>query len=87
MKKFFLFLMLVIWPFRVGAVDLPQILTDVDASLYEQVFVLQDKEKFSTAINVESQIADKLLMGEVLYQVLATTTISQPGWKRASFRR
>lgn len=60
--------MLAIWPIQVLAADLPQILTDVDASLYEQVFVLQDKEKFSTAINIQNQIADKLLMGEVLYQ-------------------
>lgn len=47
---------------------MPQILTDVDASLYEQIFILQDKEKINTAINVQNQIADKLLMNEVLYQ-------------------
>lgn len=50
------------------AADLPVILTDVDASLYEQIFVLQDKERINTAIKVQDQIADKLLMNEVLYQ-------------------
>ena len=55
-------------PIRLWAADLPQILSDIDASLYEQVFMLQDKEKFNTAINIQNQIADDLLMNEVLYQ-------------------
>ncbi len=55
-------------PLNVWAVDLPQILTDVDATLYQQVFLLQDKEKINSAINVQNQIADGLLMNEVLYQ-------------------
>ena len=55
-------------PLRLWAADLPQILSDIDASLYEQVFMLQDKEKFNTAINIQNQIADDLLMNEVLYQ-------------------
>jgi len=68
MKKFFLIFVGMLLPLRLMAVGLPQILTDVDASLYEQIFILQDKEKINTAINVQNQIADKLLMNEVLYQ-------------------
>ena len=55
-------------PINLLAADFPQILSDMDASLYAQIFELQDKERINTAIKVENQIADKLLMGEVLYQ-------------------
>ncbi len=58
---------------------MPQILTDVDASLYQQVFDLQDKEKINTAINVQSQIADNLLMNEVLYQRYISDTYRTRG--------
>ena len=58
---------------------MPQILTDVDASLYAQVFALQDKEKINTAINVQSQIADPLLMNEVLYQRYISDTYHTRG--------
>ena len=68
MKKVFAIFFGLVFPLNILAADLPQILSDVDASLYEQVFVLQDKEKINTAINVQSQIADPLLMNEVLYQ-------------------
>ncbi|MEE1111148.1 MAG: lytic transglycosylase domain-containing protein [Alphaproteobacteria bacterium] len=68
MKKIFTFLTAVFMPFAAVALDLPNVLSDVDASLYKQIFELQDKEKINTAINVENQIADRLLMNEVLYQ-------------------
>lgn len=68
MKKFFLSFIGLILPLNLLAAGLPQILTDVDASLYEQIFMLQDKEKINTAIKVQDQVADKMLMGEVLYQ-------------------
>ena len=58
---------------------MPQILTDVDASLYQQVFDLQDKEKINTAINVQSQIADNLLINEVLYQRYISDTYRTRG--------
>ena len=79
MKKFFTILIGLIFPLNLLAADLPQILTDVDASLYEQVFVLQDKEKINTAINVQSQIADDLLMNEVLYQRYISDTYRTRG--------
>ena len=59
--------------------DLPQVLTDIDAGLYQQVFLLQDKEKINTAINVQNQIADKLLMNEVLYQRYISDTYRTRG--------
>lgn len=68
MKKIISLFIGLFLPLTAMAVDTPQILTDVDASLYEQIFMLQDKEKIDTAIKVENQIADKLLMNEVLYQ-------------------
>lgn len=79
MKKFFTILIGVILPLNIWAADLPQILTDVDASLYQQVFDLQDKEKINTAINVQSQIADNLLMNEVLYQRYISDTYRTRG--------
>ena len=68
MKKIFTIFVGLILPLGLQAADLPQVLTDVDASLYEQIFVLQENEKIDTVIKVEKQIADKLLMNEVLYQ-------------------
>ena len=68
MKKIISLFIGLFLPLTVMAVDAPQILTNVDASLYEQIFMLQDKEKIDTAIKVENQIADGLLMNEVLYQ-------------------
>ena len=68
MKKFFTLFMVLVFPLNLLAAGLPAVLTDVDASLYEQIFVLQDKEKINTAIKVQDQIADKLLMNEILYQ-------------------
>lgn len=68
MKKILSIFIGLVLPLNLLAADLPQILSDVDASLYEQIFMLQDKEKINTAINVQNQVADKLLMNEVLYQ-------------------
>ena len=79
MKKFFTIFIGLIFPLNILAADLPQILTDVDASLYAQVFALQDKEKINTAINVQSQIADPLLMSEVLYQRYISDTYHTRG--------
>ena len=72
-------------PLNILAADLPQILTDVDASLYAQVFALQDKEKINTAINVQSQIADPLLMNEVLYQRYISDTYRTRGKEIATW--
>lgn len=79
MKKIFAIFFGLVFPLNILAADLPQILSDVDASLYEQVFVLQDKEKINTAINVQSQIADPLLLNEVLYQRYISDTYHTRG--------
>lgn len=44
------------------------VLNDADASLYSQIFILNDAEKFSTAEKLQRQISDPILMNEVLYQ-------------------
>ena len=85
MKKIFAIFIGLILPLNLLAADLPQILTDVDASLYAQVFALQDKEKINTAINVQSQIADPLLMGEVLYQRYISDTYRTRGKEIATW--
>ena len=85
MKKFFAIFIGLILPLNLLAADLPQILTDVDASLYAQVFALQDKEKINTAINVQSQIADPLLMSEVLYQRYISDTYRTRGKEIATW--
>ncbi len=79
MKKIFAFLFICLLPISVLAMDAPQILTDIDASLYRQIFKLQDKERINTAINAQSQIADKLLMNEVLYQRYISDTYHTRG--------
>lgn len=61
------------------AAGVPHILSDVDASLYKQIFALQDKEKINTAIKVQNQIADKLLFNEILYQRYISDTYHTRG--------
>ncbi|MBQ1996853.1 MAG: transcriptional repressor NrdR, partial [Alphaproteobacteria bacterium] len=85
MKKIFAFFIALFIPHVVWAVDLPQVLTDVDASLYQQIFVWQDKEKINTAINVQGQIADDLLMNEVLYQRYISDTYHTRGREIAAW--
>ena len=48
-----------------GVID---ILSDADESLYTQIFILQDAEKIESAQKLDHQIADPILMNEVLYQ-------------------
>ncbi len=79
MRKIRLFFTTLFLSLPVWAADLPMVLTDVDASLYEQIFVLQDKEKINTAIKVQQQIADPLLMNEILYQRYISKTYHTRG--------
>ena len=67
-KKFLIFFIALFVPLTAFAVDGLDVLSDSDASLYQQIFKLQDKEKIVAAQKLESQLDDKLLMGEVLYQ-------------------
>lgn len=79
MKKILAFLSALFLSPIAMAADLPQILSDIDAGLYKQVFLLQDNEKITPAINVQSQIADQLLMNEVLYQRYISKTYHTRG--------
>lgn len=79
MKRILGFFVAVLMPLTVLGVDLPPVLTDVDASLYEQIFMLQDKEKIDTAVKVQNQILDDVLMHEVLYQRYISDTYRTRG--------
>ncbi|MCM1295074.1 MAG: lytic transglycosylase domain-containing protein [Muribaculaceae bacterium] len=68
MKKIIGFLLACILPVCAWAGEYIDILTDADASLYEQIFALQSNEKIDSAIKLEKQLSDPLLMNEVLYQ-------------------
>ena len=79
MKKILVFLTAFLLSVPVRAADLPNILTDADASLYEQIFMLQSKEKITTAQKLEKQLTDPLLMNEVLYQRYTSKTYRTRG--------
>lgn len=79
MIKILSFFVGLILPVAVMAADLPQVLSDVDASLYKQIFELQDKEKINTAVRAQNQIADKLLFNEILYQRYISDTYRTRG--------
>ena len=55
------------------------VLDDENASLYAQIFMLQDKEKIDAAMRLEKQLTDDLLMGEVLYQRYISKTYHTKG--------
>ena len=79
MMKIFAFLSGIFFVAAAMAADVPRILSDVDARLYQQIFILQDKEKIDTAIKVQNQIADKLLFNEILYQRYVSDTYRTRG--------
>ena len=79
MKKILTFLMLVFCPCVSMAVESVDILTDEDASVYAQIFMLQDKEKIESAKKLEVKLTDKFLMNEVLYQRYVSKTYRTHG--------
>lgn len=79
MKKILSVLFAIILPVTAMAGDLPDVLADVDASLYTQIFMLQSKEKIDAAMKLEKQLEDPLLMGEVLYQRYISKTYHTKG--------
>ncbi len=68
MKKILGILFAVLLPVSAWAYEYLDVLTDADASLYEQIFTLQANEKIDSAIKLEKQLSDPLLMNEVLFQ-------------------
>ena len=68
MKKILGFLSALILPLSLDATPVLDVLSDSDASLYVQIFKLQDNEKITSATKLQSQLEDNLLLNEVLYQ-------------------
>ncbi len=79
MRRFVSFLVAVFFPLIAVAVDDIDILSDSDASLYSQIFILQDKEKIESAQKLEAKLKDKSLMNEVLYQRFVSKTYRTRG--------
>lgn len=68
MKKIFMIFIALFVPYIAVANPILDVLSDSDASLYTQIFNLQDKEKITAATKLQSQLDDDLLLNEVLYQ-------------------
>ena len=81
MKKIFTFLIAIFLPTSICAADLPDInvLSQENASLYTQIFLLQSEEEISAAEKLEAQLTDKLLINEVLYQRYISDTYRTKG--------
>ena len=63
----------------VRALESVDVLSDENAALYAQIFMLQDKEKIESAKKIESKLTDKSLMNEVLYQRYTSKTYHTRG--------
>ena len=61
------------------ALESVDILSDENAALYAQIFMLQDKEKIESAKKIEAKLTDKSLMNEVLYQRYPSKTYHTRG--------
>lgn len=79
MKKILGFFMAMFFALPVFALESADVLSDENAALYAQIFMLQDKEKIETAKKLESKLTDKLLMNEVLYQRYTSKTYHTRG--------
>ena len=79
MKKILIFLITVFLAVPVMGQESVDILTDDNAALYAQIFMLQDKEKIETAKKIEKKLTDKSLMNEVLYQRYTSKTYRTRG--------
>ena len=79
MKKIILILMAVFCVRVADARPVLDVLTDSDAEIYQQIFLLQDKEKIDSAKKLEINLTDKMLMGEVLYQRFFSKTYKTRG--------
>ena len=79
MKKIIAFFVAIFLPLVSLAVEHITVLSDEDAALYSQIFVLQDKEKIESAKKLEAKLKDKSLMNEVLYQRYVSKTYRTRG--------
>lgn len=89
MKKILTFLIAALLPLSLYAAEIPNIdvLTDSDASLYEQIFLLQSEEEISAAQTLEKQLTDDLLMNEVLFQRFISKTYRTKGAEIVSWMK
>ena len=71
--------MAIFFALPVCALESVDILSDENAALYAQIFMLQDKERIETAKKIEGKLTDKLLMNEVLYQRYTSKTYHTRG--------
>lgn len=79
MKKFIAIFVAIFLPMVAFASSLPDVLSDADASLYTQIFVLQENEKIEPAIKLQKQLEDDLLVNEILYQRYTSKTYHTKG--------
>ncbi len=79
MKKIFIFLLSVLCAAGAFAKTEIDVLSDSDESLYSQIFILQDSEKFAAAEKLQRQVSDPILMNEVLYQRYFSKTYKTKG--------
>ncbi len=68
-----------ILPIASFAADSLDVLSDGDASLYTQIFLLQANEKMDAAIKLERQLSDPILKNEILYQRYISKTYHTRG--------
>lgn len=85
MRKIFIFIFSVLCAVGAFAKTEIDVLSDADESLYSQIFTLQDSEKFSAAEKLRRQVADPILMSEVLYQKFFSKTYTTKGAEAKSW--
>ncbi len=79
MRKIIVILIAVFCVHVAVAAPVLDVLTDGDAEIYQQIFMLQGKEKIDAAKKLESKLTNKLLMNEVLYQRFFSKTYKTKG--------
>jgi len=79
MKKLIAFFVACFLPLVSVASESLDILSEEDAAVYQQIFLLQDKEKIDAAQKLENKLLDKSLMNEVLYQRYVSKTYHTRG--------
>ena len=62
MKKLLSIFIAIFFALPVCALESADVLSDENAALYAQIFMLQDKEKIETAKKIEAKLTDKSLM-------------------------
>jgi soluble lytic murein transglycosylase-like protein len=79
MKKILSIFMAIFFLRPALALESVDVLSEDNAALYAQIFMLQDKEKIDSAKKIEAKLTDKSLMNEVLYQRYTSKTYRTRG--------